>query len=247
MIRLALAILFWGWLAASPVAAGPLDKLTFYTEHYPPNQYQAEGRLKGALVEVVVAMFQRADTQLTRRDIKLVPWSRGYARTKNQPNSVLFGTVRTAEREDQFKWVGPLAPTAQVIIGAKAAAHEPDSLSYFRDHTTVTIRNDVAEQLLLDKGLDQANLLSLHDSELIPRILASDRAQFWAYGERVAFHILGKHGMADAYETVWTLQEGALYFAVNPETDPAAIAALRNALEAVKRSGEHADILAAYP
>ena len=246
MLRLALASLLCAWLAVSPVAAGPLDKLTFYTEHYPPNQYKEDGRLKGALVEVVVAMFQEADTELTRDDIKLVPWSRGYKRTKNRPNSVLFGTVRTDKREDQFKWVGPLAPTAQVIVGPKAADHDPESLSYFREHTTITIREDVAEQILLDRGLARANLLSLHDPELIPRILDSDRAQFWAYGERIAYHILGNHGIADKYETVWTLSEGALYFAVNPKTDPDAIRALRKALKRVKRAGEHGEILSAY-
>jgi polar amino acid transport system substrate-binding protein len=191
-------------------------------------------------------MFQAADTRLTRSDIKLVPWSRGYKRTQTRPNTVLFGTVRTEAREDQFIWVGPLAPTAQVIIGEKAAGHEPESLADFRDDTTITIRDDVAEQLLLDKGFDRSSLLSLHDPDLIPRILDSDRAQFWAYGERIAFHILGQHGMAEAYEPVWTLQEGALYFAVNPQSDPAAVQALRDALTAVEQSGEHAEILKAY-
>jgi hypothetical protein len=52
--------------------------------------------------------------------------------------------------------------------------------------------------------------------------------------------------MAEAYEPVWTLQEGALYFAVNPQSDPAAVQALRDALTAVKQSGEHAEILKAY-
>jgi len=246
MFRLALTILLGCWLAASAATAGPLDKLTFYTEHYPPNQYKDDGRLKGALVEIVVAMFQAADTKLTRSDIKLVPWSRGYMRTKHRPNSVLFGTARTEKREDEFKWVGPLATTAQVILGAKAADHDPRSIAYFNDATTVTIREDVAEQLLLEKGLDRSNLLSIHDPDLIPRILGSDRAQFWAYGERIAFHILRQHGMAEDYETVWTLQEGAIYLAVNPETDRDAIRALRGALKAVKESGEHAEILKAY-
>lgn len=246
MLRSAIAGLLGAWLAVSPAAAGPLDKLTFYTEHYPPNQYKADGRLKGALVEIVVAMFQVAETDLSRSDIKLVPWSRGYKRTQNQPNSVLFGTVRTDKREDKFTWVGPLAPTAQVIIGAKAADHDPDSLSDFANHTTVTIRDDVAEQILLERGLDRTHLLSLHDPELIPRILESNRAQFWAYGERTAYHILGNHGIADKYETVWTLREGALYFAVNPKTDPDAIRALRKALKQVKRSGQHGEILSAY-
>jgi len=227
-------------------SAGALDRLTFYTEHYPPNQYREDGKLKGALIEIVSAVFARADTDLTRSDIRMVPWSRGYQRALNQPNSVLFGTVRTARREDKFHWVGPLAPTAQVVIGPEDAGHDPESITYFKDFTTITVRDDVAEQLLLEGGLNRRDLLSVHDPELIPRILQSDRAEFWAYGRRIAFHILSQAGIADAYEPVHTLQEGALYFAVNRDTDSEAITALREALAAVKRSGKHAEILAEY-
>ncbi len=234
--------------AGAPKGAdgGPLDRLTFYTEPYPPNQYREDGRLKGALVEIVAAVFDRADTALTRRDIRMVPWSRGYKRTLERPNTALFGTVRTDLREDKFVWVGPLAPTAQVVIGPKAADHEPASPAYFNAFTTLTVREDVAEQLLLARGVRRANLLSVHDPDLVPRILQSDRAEFWAYGRRVAFHMLAEAGIADAYETVYTLEEGALYLALNKDTDRAAVTALREALAAVKRSGEHARILANY-
>ena len=229
-----------------PATAGPLDRLTFYTEHYPPNQYREDGRLKGALVEIVSAVFDAADTRLTRADIKLVPWSRGYRRTLERPNTVLFGTVRTPMRADKFRWVGPLAPTAQVVIGPRAVGHSPDSLADFNDYTTITVRDDVAEQLLRAGGVSRANLLRVNKTDLIPRILQSDRATFWAYGRRVAFHILEAAGIAERYEVVHTLREGALYFALNKDTDPEAVRALREALAAVKRSGEHAEILARY-
>lgn len=47
--------------------------------------------------------------------IQVVPWARGYQMVQRTPGTGLFATIRSAQREADFKWVGrsywPKTPT----------------------------------------------------------------------------------------------------------------------------------------
>ncbi|MBV2128467.1 substrate-binding periplasmic protein [Arsukibacterium indicum] len=80
--------------------------LRLYTEHSPPGEYiDASGNVAGATVELIKLLLSRLDQPAT---IELLPWARALGLARSQPNSGIFETVRNAEREPYFKWVGPL-------------------------------------------------------------------------------------------------------------------------------------------
>ncbi|SNY44169.1 amino acid ABC transporter substrate-binding protein, PAAT family [Arsukibacterium tuosuense] len=99
------------WLVATnsvqAVAMQPEQKvLQLYTEHSPPGEYlDARGKVSGATAELIELLLRRLDQPAT---IELLPWARAFERALRQPNSGVFETVRNAERESRFKWVGPL-------------------------------------------------------------------------------------------------------------------------------------------
>lgn len=79
------------------------------TENYPPfNMENKDGKLVGIGVEVFTEMLKRVGSSQTKEDFELMPWSRAYNIVQTKKNSVLFTTSRTKEREELFKWVGPL-------------------------------------------------------------------------------------------------------------------------------------------
>lgn len=84
------------------LAAEPLQ---LYTEEYPPLNFSQAGKPAGLGVEVVEEILRRTGQQAS---IEVVPWARGYQATLSQPNTGLFVAMRTEEREQLFKWVGPI-------------------------------------------------------------------------------------------------------------------------------------------
>lgn len=96
--------LFINILLSSPVAGA--TQLQWLTEHSPPGQYLDEqGKLSGVTVALIRELQQRLDEPA---DIQLLPWGRAMMMAKTEPNTALFETVRTPERDSWFKWVGPL-------------------------------------------------------------------------------------------------------------------------------------------
>jgi len=99
---------------AVPIQAEP-PVLRLYTEHSPPGEYlDASGNVSGATVQLIKLLLSRLDQPAT---IELLPWARAFERAKLQSNSAVFETVRNAEREADFKWVGPLKMHAIGLYG----------------------------------------------------------------------------------------------------------------------------------
>ncbi|BBQ54171.1 hypothetical protein WP2S18C03_32520 [Aeromonas veronii] len=88
-------------LALGAAQAAPLNVMT---EDYPPFNMQGEGgKIVGLSTEVVEELFKRAGVEYK---ITLMPWKRAYEDTLSTPNTALYSTTRTPERETLFKWVG---------------------------------------------------------------------------------------------------------------------------------------------
>ncbi len=99
-------------LFAWPIAVVSLcQELSVYTEEYKPFQYfNEQGQLSGFGIDLVTEMFNLADIEFKGKKIELYPWARAYHYLEINAGSALFMTVRNDSRENQFKWVGPLAP-----------------------------------------------------------------------------------------------------------------------------------------
>ncbi|MDX1536195.1 substrate-binding periplasmic protein [Arsukibacterium sp.] len=116
---LSLILITSGLLCSSMADAVPMQAeppiLQLYTEHSPPGEYlDANGNVSGATVELIKLLLSRLDQPAT---IELLPWARAFERAKLQRNSGVFETVRNAEREADFKWVGPLKMHAIGLYG----------------------------------------------------------------------------------------------------------------------------------
>lgn len=111
------AALFAGFNCASaetPEAQAPFRLLT---EHSPPGQFLDDhGRVVGVTAALIRTLQQRLNEP---GDIELMPWGRALSIATNTPNTALFETVRTAERENWFKWVGPLIHYRISLYGLK--------------------------------------------------------------------------------------------------------------------------------
>jgi polar amino acid transport system substrate-binding protein len=171
LISLAAAVLL---LAGQTVLSA---ELTILTENLPPLNYVKDGELVGPSVEIVKEIQRRVGSAAP---IQVYPWARAYKMALEKEDIVLFGTTRTQEREDQFKWVGPLATKRDILVARKHSGIKINSLEDARKVKCIgTLRDDTRERLL--KSLGFTNLESVSDEQLNAHKLILGRIDLWAY------------------------------------------------------------------
>ena len=218
-----------------------LNKLRFITEEYPPYNYVENDTVKGLAVDLLEQAFlMTAEGSLARENIEVLPWARGYETTLQTPNSVLFSTTRTETRESLFHWVGPISKDRVVLMARKSSGITLDSIESINetDLQIAVIHEDVGAHRLQELGVDSARVRTAMTNFSALSMLSADRVDLWAYSEDVAFWLMDSHGFDKTeFESVYTLSEADLYFALNLETDPALVSQLQQAVDMAK--GDH--------
>jgi polar amino acid transport system substrate-binding protein len=229
-------------LARTP---GPED-LTFMTETYPPFNYQEGGQLQGISVELLEAMTESMDVQVSDEQIQLLSWTEGYQTALTQKNTVLFSTVRLPEREAAFKWVGPIYTEEKVLFAMRdreITITQPEDLKGYK---IGVITDDAAISELLALGVAREQLVADEDPGVIIRKLENGELDLWCYGEAVGNYLTaeqtGKYGF---FKVVYTLQKYDLYYAFNKDTPDAVVDSFQQALDTVKEQRD-AEGLSAY-
>ncbi|HEY4744930.1 MAG TPA: transporter substrate-binding domain-containing protein [Desulfuromonadaceae bacterium] len=243
----AFSFLILGLTPSSPAFAQSVDELILMTENYPPLNFSANGRLQGISVDLMDALLKKLGSRLTRHDIQLLPWARGYATILNTRNTCLFAMTRTREREPLFKWVGPICSSRIVLIAKKTRHIRIRSASDLWNYKIGAVRNDVGEQLLLEKGVakEALEIVTLPDHNA--KMLRADRIDLWACGEIVAKWVLKQNGLRPGeFTTAYVLLEGDQYIAFHRDTPDALINKFQSALDELKRQGTVKKILDTY-
>ncbi|MDP2715997.1 ABC transporter substrate-binding protein [Rheinheimera sp.] len=139
------------------LAQQPLHLLT---EHNPPGEYlNAQGEITGVTAELIRVLQQRLDEPGT---MQLMPWGRALNIARTAENTALFETVRTAEREHWFKWVGPLKHYQISLYGLKERVGErPDLNALAANYTACSYRNSATVDELKQRGFIEGKTLVL--------------------------------------------------------------------------------------
>jgi polar amino acid transport system substrate-binding protein len=83
-----------------------INDIRILTENYPPLQYINErGEIDGFATEVILKIIN--DLEISK-NIELLEWDEAYKLVLKEDNIALFSMMRNAEREDKFRWVGPI-------------------------------------------------------------------------------------------------------------------------------------------
>ena len=234
-------------LVSSSTAASSVDDIVFMTEQYPPYNLEEDDKIQGIAVDILALMLQKVGSNQTREDIKLLPWARGYQRALSEPNTCLFSTTRTEEREELFKWVGPIAPNTVSLIARKDRKIKIESIDELKTHNIGTIRDDVAELYLIAAGVSIDSMKRVAKTILNIKKLNRGRIDLWAYGEDVAMWELKAHGFDPAdYESVYVLNRKYLYFAFHKDTPDSVIQKLQAAIDTLEADGTYEKILERY-
>lgn len=220
-----------------PLALKADEPLSFITEAYPPYNFSDDNILRGIAVDLLVIASQDTAQPVQRGQIRLMPWARGYRTVLSTPNTVLFATTRTAERERLFKWAGPIAAIRVVLLARKADKIRIQSAADLQRYRIGVIHEDIGEQSLLALGVAKQQLQISANADALSRQLHAGRIDLWAYEENVARWFLRNANLdQDDFESVYLLQQGELWYAFNPQVSDEKIQQLQKALDKLRNT-----------
>lgn len=243
MARHGVAIFFTGALfamapgAAAPAAsAGPnataaWPRLAITGEHTPPTSMLVNGKAIGRQTDKVREMLERLGVPHT---IALLPWKRAYMMAQRDPLTCVYSTTRTAEREAQFKWVGPIVESDWVLM---ARADRPLRLRTLEDARPLrigTYSGDARDEFLRSRGF---NVDAVPNDAANPEKLLLNRIDVWAVATRPELNMTDQLGRNGQLVPVLAFNRVGLYLACHPSVPDRLVARMNDMFETMRRDG----------
>lgn len=212
----------------------------FYTEQAAPLGFMQDGEMRGMSVELVHALIARTGEPAT---IEIVPWTRGYYLAQRTPDTALFSTVRTAEREASFQWVGPILVGSSRFYSLK---NNPIRVNTLQDAAVsgplALPKKWYSYESLQKMGL--TNLYAVDSPKTMVKMLKRGRVNLIATQDLTLEQELATGGLVPAdVRAQMSFMTSAYYIAFSPSTDPAKVASWQRALDGMREDGSYAKIV----
>lgn len=217
------------------------------TENFPPYNMAVNGKnfardenINGIAADLVREMFKRAGVkyQLSLR----FPWDRIYKMALEKPGYGVFCAARLPERENDFKWVGPLGPDDWVLLAKADSTISLNSLDEAKQYKIGAYQGDAIAEHLTQQGLQP--LTALRDQENAKKLQRGD-IDLWATGDPAGLYLARQEGVS-GLKSVLRFNTAQLYLALNKETPDAVVQKLQAALEQMRADGFAAEVLKRY-
>jgi polar amino acid transport system substrate-binding protein len=233
--------------AAARAEVDPDYSVVLLTENFPPynmaingKNFAQEDNIDGIAVDIVREMFKRAGVKysLTLR----FPWDRIYKLALEKPGYGVFVTARLPEREQLFKWVGPIGPDDWVMLAKGDSPISLNNLDEAKQYKVGAYKGDAIAEHLVEKGLQP--LTALRDQENAKKLMAG-QIDLWATGDPAGRYLAKQEGIS-GLKTVLRFDSAELYLALNKEMPDEIVAKLQVALDQMRAEGFVDDILNSY-
>ncbi|WP_420414833.1 substrate-binding periplasmic protein [Roseibium sp.] len=207
-------------------------KLNLLTEDWKPYHYVEDGAVKGQTVDLLLNILKKVGSHQGRKDIVVLPWARAFRESQTRPNTVLFSTGRTLEREKLFKWAGPIVEFDSYFIGKKEKNYKIEKSEDLHQYKVGVVIDGASAAFAKRHGIPDANITFNTQGLFNVRMLAADRIDFipiqWKNFERLANEV----GVDPTeYEPVFLANTVSLNFAFNIDTPNWVVERFQTALD----------------
>lgn len=232
-------------ICATAPGVAVAQTVNLLTEDAYPFQYMENKQLAGMAVEVVNEVFKRAG--VAHKD-ELMVWKDAYDRVQMYPNTCIYSTARTENREKLFKWIGPIVDNKWAAFAKKGFKGSLSRAEDFNQYRVGVLKGDAKERYLKDLAVT-FRVPEADDAANPPKLTlnrtAPDKIDLWVTGYYTGAHVAAKSGVTDIFP-VWVFKTSENYLACKPSLPQATLDKLQQALDAMKRDGTHAAIVARY-
>ncbi len=225
-------------------------ELTILTEHYPPYNYSVEesGKVIGFTTELVETILKETGNE--HLTIEIYPWKRAYSIVQKEPNILLFTMTKTKEREDLFKWVGPVAERIQWMWKLKKRTDmNIKTLEDAKNYTITCVPDSAMYQYLISQGFtERKQIIPVYNGDLSSKIFLRERNDLifdTKLGMAYRLKLLGKS--MDLVEPILALPStGNYYLAFSLKTPDSTVSLFQEVLDNLKSNGTYDQILQKY-
>jgi polar amino acid transport system substrate-binding protein len=232
-------------LAAMLIACPSAHALKLLTEENPPLNYSEKGKVAGSATEVVQEMGKRAKMKL---DIEVMPWEKAYEKAQADKETCLYSTARLSNRENAFKWVGPIAANKWALYALNGFTGKIASLKDVRPYRVGGVERDAKTEHLKQSGITNV-VEETSDARNPPKLTLNrkeaQKIDLWITSSASAKSVAGK-AKVPGIKQVYVVRDEDLYLACSPRTQPATLKALAAALDSMKKDGSYEKIMKAH-
>lgn len=230
-----------------PAAESPATDLVLLTENFPPYNMAKNGKnfaqdenINGIATDIVREMFKRADItySLTLR----FPWERVYKLALEKPGYGVFVMARLPDRENLFKWVGPIGPDDWILLAKADSKISLETLEQASKYRIGAYKGDAIAETLTKQGLKPIVVLRDQDNA---KKLVSGQIDLWATGDPAGRYLARQEGV-NGLKTVLRFNSAELYLALNKDVPDDVVAKLQAALDQLRKEGVVDEIMAKY-
>lgn len=233
-------------LCWATTARADLDKLEYFTEEYPPYNFSdPQGQPTGLAVELLQIIWQNSGIE--PQPVRILPWARGYYLLTQKPNVVLFATARSQARDPLFKWACPIGHSEYVLFARKAQSITLTSFKQLSQYRISAVRSDIAEQLLLNNGINDTNIIPANRLSQGLKMLQSGRADLLATGKLAGYDAIRELNLEpDDFQVAMVLSAEQLCYAFSYQVADSEIQRFQQGLTRALASEEFRKLQAKY-
>lgn len=193
-------------------------------------KFAREDQVDGLATAILREMCNRA--QITCTFTLRFPWSRILTQAQTKPDYGIYTTVRTPEREPNFKWIGPISRNDWIFVAKSDSSIQLSSLDDAKALRVGGYKGDAKTKYLESKGFSLVT--SLQDQRLLDK-LAEGKIDLWATSDPAGPNLAQKSKVA--VKKVFVIQRKDLYLAVNKQVPDEVVAKLQEAYEQMQKEG----------
>ncbi|KJZ41015.1 ABC transporter substrate-binding protein [Pseudomonas fluorescens] len=207
--------------------------LNLLTDNHPPLHFQQGNQLVGFGVDVVQALAERTGDQV---HLQQVPLLRALRVATTEPATGVFTVLRTAERESQYQWVGPLMDVETALYSANTQQPVRSLQDASTQGRIAVPRKWLAYDYLRKQGLN--NLYGVETPEQMMRLARLGRIEFVVADTLSIATLAREEGLAPSqlHYQIPLMKQGT-YIAFSPQTDARQVARWQQALDEMNRDG----------
>ncbi|WP_010488315.1 substrate-binding periplasmic protein [Pseudomonas sp. S9] len=226
-------------LSLLTTSAGAAIRL--YTEEAATLAFTEENQLRGMSVEISGELISRTGSHDAVKKIR--PWARGYYKALHEPNTAIFSTVRTPEREKLFQWVGPILVGTTSFYSLKSRHLTFNSLLDAKASGPLAVpKKWYTYDALSELGFE--NLYGVSTPKNMVTMLKHGRVKLIATQDVTLKDELATGGLKVAeVQSHVPFMQSAYYIAFSLKTDPKIVATWQRAFDDMRHDGSFSAIL----
>ncbi len=221
-------------------------KVTVFTESLAPLHFERDGQVVGIATELVQKIFAEAGLV---PEFEVYPWNRAYLNVCRQKDSFIFTINRTAKREHDLKWIGPIMDKLTCLYKLSERSDiKVKNVDDVRRFTTAVLLGHSLTTHLRDLGFREGvELLTTNSKIMQMRLLLTGRVDLVTGNQYTMYSVLQQVGLpANSVEPALLMDDSSYYLAANLQTSDALVDRIRAANDRVQQKNPLPEIIGRY-